>query len=99
MNSKQLLAAMNHVSDEYILSAQQALGYGGSSENGQNASRIRILRKPLVFAAVIIILTGALFTTALAVNDELRNTVFAFFSAEEPAILPKSLRFCRMIQR
>jgi hypothetical protein len=88
MNSKQLLAAMNHVSDEYILSVQRALGYGGSSENGQNASRIRILRKPLVFAAVIIILTGALFTTALAVSDELRNTVFAFFSAEEPGILP-----------
>lgn len=91
MNSKQILFAMNNISSEYILSAQEKLAYDRDDvPKGQmQVKGHRTIRRTLSLAAAVILILSVCFTTALAVSPEFREFVFAFFNITEPEIIPE----------
>lgn len=91
MNSKQILAALNNIGDEYILSAQRKLGYDAVDKGSYTSQRpkTRGVRKMLALMAAVIVLMAVCFMTALAVSPELRESVFSFFNITEPEVVPE----------
>ena len=93
MNSKQILSAMNNISSEYILSAQEKLEYDSEDipmSQIQGKGR-RTIRRALTLAAAVILILSVGFTTALALNTEFRDLVFTFFNIDEPEIIPENV--------
>ena len=89
MNSKQIVAAMNNISSDYILSAQMKLGYYSDDRPDKTLQlRNKSIRRTLALAAAVVLLISVCFTTALAVNPEFREFVFAFFKVTEPEVVP-----------
>lgn len=87
MKKKQILAAMNFIDDAHILSAQKWL------EKPEKISHLhagRTLRRVLAVAAAIALLTATLFTTAMAVSEDFRELVFAFFHVEQAQVIPET---------
>lgn len=93
MNSKQILSAMNNISNEYILSAQKKLEYDSEDiPKGQmQVKGRRTFRRILSLAAAVILILSVCFTTALAISPEFREFVFSFFNITEPEIIPENV--------
>lgn len=93
MNSKQILSAMNNISSEYILSAQNKLGYDSEDplEKQIQVKGHRKIRRSLALAAAVILILSVCFTTALAVSPEFREFIFDFFNISEPEIIPENV--------
>lgn len=91
MDRLTLLRAIGEIDDEYILSAQKKLGLLslGRLPSGKAHKPQRIFRRIFIgLVAAIIMLFGS-FTVALAVNEEFREAVFAFFHIEQTEVVPR----------
>lgn len=90
MNSKHILAAMNNIRNDHILSAQKKLGYDPDMHamSVPSSRKRRTLRRTIALIAAVIMLMSVCFTTALAANPEFREMVFTFFGISQPEIVP-----------
>lgn len=84
MNSKIFLDAMEDIQDEYIVNAQQRLGYVSERNKGRGRSIKRIITMAL--AAVLVLLTTMVM--AMAVSPEFRATVISLFRLDEVEQVP-----------
>lgn len=86
MDKYLLLNAIGEIDDEYILSAQEALGLSPA-----RPVRYRIHRFPRMLAALITALTLLLSTlgVAMAVDDDFREAVFEFLGIRQTVVIPQ----------
>ncbi len=91
MNSEFLLEAIGEARDEYIVSAGTRLGYisANTSKSPSRKSRTPKRKALIGLAAAIILLLGS-FVTAMAVSEEFREAVFAFFDISAPEVVPET---------
>lgn len=84
MNSHIFLYAFGDIHDEYIISAQQCLGYEPEQRKCRNKSIKRIFTMALAAALVL----ACAMATAMAVSPELRATIISMFRLDEAEQVP-----------
>ena len=91
MNSELLLDAIGEARDEHIVSAVTRLGYITTNTSKPLSRKSRTpKRKALIgLAAAIILLLGS-FVTAMAVSEDFREAVFAFFHISVLEVVPET---------
>lgn len=81
MKSERLLFMLGDISDDMIEETARRVGQGGRTVPFPRPRRI--VRKVVISVAAVLVLTLGTFAAAMAVDEEFREAVFAFFYTEQ----------------
>lgn len=88
MNNRAILDAMEEIDGQYIVSAQERLGYIGT-EQEEKRSRTRPIRRIFTVALAAALVLACTLAAAMAVSPELRETVISLFQLGEAERVPE----------